>query len=142
MQKLLLTGGCGLVGQALTKELIRENFEVIILSRNPKNNSNKVTYFKWDPKKDIMDESALKEVDHIVHLAGAGIMDKRWTNSYKQKLIDSRLQSTKFLLESLRKFPHRVKTLIGASAVGYYGENKNDDTPFTEADPPADEFLG
>ena len=80
MSKILITGGTGLVGTRLTQMLVDRNHDVVILSRNPKNKNE----FKWDISKNYVDTEAFKNVDYIIHLAGAGIADKRWNDERKK----------------------------------------------------------
>jgi len=101
MAVILISGGTGLVGKALTKRLILEGHEVRILSRNPKS-STQLKSFYWNVEKNEIDEKAFEGVEHIVHLAGSGIADKRWTEARKKDIIDSRVNSMK-LIESIVK---------------------------------------
>jgi NAD dependent epimerase/dehydratase family enzyme len=85
MAKILITGGTGLVGTKLTEILISEKHEVVILTRSP----DKKNEFKWDISKKYIDLKAFENVDYIIHLAGAGIADERWTDERKKVIIDS-----------------------------------------------------
>jgi uncharacterized protein (TIGR01777 family) len=118
---ILLTGGTGLIGNLLTKELLNQGYEVSHLSRNPGNNPKVKTYL-WDVAKGEIDEACITGVDTIVHLAGAGVVDKRWTDERKKEIIDSRTKSIGLIFELLRKKNHIVKAIISASATGYYGD--------------------
>ncbi|MDD7914626.1 NAD-dependent epimerase/dehydratase family protein [Polaribacter ponticola] len=80
MAKILITGGTGLVGKRLTKMLVKNNHEVLVLSRSPK----KENEFRWNLSENFIDKKALENVDYIIHLAGAGIADKRWTDERKK----------------------------------------------------------
>ena len=85
MQTVLITGGTGMIGQALAKQLLANGYDVIILSRNPKRSSRPhLTYAKWDIEKGEIDEYALANTNIIVHLAGEGVADKRWSDKRKQ----------------------------------------------------------
>ncbi|MHA8071960.1 TIGR01777 family oxidoreductase [Aquirufa ecclesiirivi] len=112
--KILITGGTGFIGKELQKQLRSSGYEVVILSRSGGD-------FHWDPSKGEMDFRALEGVDAIIHLAGAGIAEKRWTESRKEELIQSRVQSSQTLYQALKQHPHQVHTLISASGIGYYG---------------------
>ncbi|MDF0692738.1 TIGR01777 family oxidoreductase [Aquirufa ecclesiirivi] len=112
--KILITGGTGFIGKALQKQLRSSGHEVVILSRSGGD-------FHWDPAKGEMDIRALEGLDAIIHLAGAGIAEKRWTESRKEELIQSRVQSSQTLYQALKQHPHQVHTLISASGIGYYG---------------------
>jgi uncharacterized protein (TIGR01777 family) len=147
MPVILISGGTGLIGTKLTLHLIERNYEVIILSRNKNRSSpdRKITYSFWDGKKEIIDLEVLKKADHIVHMAGAGVMDKKWTPEYQKEIIESRTKSSEFLVKTLHENPHRVKTFIAASAIGWYGADA--DPPlrkdgFIETDSAAKDFLG
>lgn len=112
--KILITGGTGFIGKELQKLLRASGHEVVILSRHGGD-------FHWDPAKGEMDSQALKGVDAIIHLAGAGIAEKRWTDARKEELTQSRVQSSQTLYHALKQHPHQVQTLISASGIGYYG---------------------
>ncbi len=118
---VLLTGGTGLIGTQLTQTLLAKGYEVSHLSRNPGNNPKVKTYL-WDVTKGEIDEACIIGVDTIVHLAGAGVVDKRWTDERKKEIIDSRTKSIGLIYQVLRKKNHVVKTVISASATGYYGD--------------------
>ncbi len=147
MAVVLISGGTGLIGTKLTSHLIERNYEVIILSRNKRNSSvnPKISYSFWDIKKQVIDSVVIQKADYIIHLAGAGVMDKKWTKEYKQQIMDSRTKSSALLIKSLSESEHRVKSFIAASAIGWYGADtyplvhKNG---FIETDPPDKSFLG
>ena len=147
MPSILISGGTGLVGTNLTRHLLERNYKVIILTREKDKvspNPN-ISYSHWDVKKQLMDGEVMSKVDHIIHLAGAGVMDKKWTEEYKKEIIDSRTQSAALIINTLKNNAHQVKSFISASAIGYYGE----DAPvlllrregFIETDLPAQGFL-
>lgn len=138
-QKILITGGTGLVGQRLTDMLQEKGYEVALVSRK-RRKSAEVETFEWDVDKGELEEGALEGVDHIVHLAGAGVADKRWTESRKKEIYNSRINSTNLLYQQLKQKDNEVKSLICASAVGYYGDGG--EKLMTEDTPPADDFLG
>ena len=109
MQTVLITGGTGMIGQALAKQLIAKGYEVIILTRNPKRSSRPhLTYAKWDVAKQEIDVVAVAKANCIVHLAGEGVADKRWTDKRKQVIVDSRVQSGQFLVKVLSENKHQV----------------------------------
>lgn len=118
-QKFLISGGTGLVGQFLTNLLISEGKEVVHLTRNPREGS--VKQFYWHPDKQEGDKNALNGVDTIIHLAGEGVADKRWSESQKKRILDSRVKSTQLLVSWLKAGNHQVKSFVSASAVGIYG---------------------
>lgn len=137
MTTILITGGTGLVGQLLASRLSTKNYAVRILTRTPKNENE----FAWDIPKNYIDNRAFENLDYIIHLAGAGIADKRWTTKRKQEIIDSRTISTKLLFDKIQEFKTPLKGFISASAIGYYGAITSDKI-FTETDSPANDFLG
>jgi len=118
---ILLTGGTGLIGKHLTKLLLSQGYEVSKLSRTKSREKGVKTYL-WDVHKQQIDETCIDGVDTIIHLAGAGVADKRWTTERKKELIDSRTKSIGLIYELLKRKPHHVKSIISASATGYYGD--------------------
>ena len=142
MQKhhVLITGGTGLIGLPLTQALIARGYQVSHLSRTPGKNPQVKTYL-WNVDEGQIDADCINGVDSIVHLAGAGIADKRWTKKRKQLLIDSRTKSIGPIYELLRQKPnHEVKNIISASATGYYSNRGNE--LLTEESRPMHDFLG
>lgn len=119
IKRILITGASGLVGKELEIALKLKGYEVFVLSRNP---TNKKNTFKWDVYKQEIDLKCIDEVDSIVHLAGENIASKKWTETRKKEIIDSRVLSTELLLKTIKESPNQVKSFISASAVGYYGD--------------------
>jgi len=145
MANFLITGGTGMVGSALTKQLIQSGHEVVILTRRARRSDHPLIQYKsWDPSQNQLDETAIRTADYIVHLAGANVAEKRWTVNRKQEILESRVRSGEFLVESLKKIPNRVKAVLGASAQGWYGADPliPNPTPFVETDPAHSDFLG
>jgi uncharacterized protein len=139
MAVILISGGTGLVGKALTKRLITKGHEVRILSRNPQS-SSQLKSFYWNVEKNEIDEKAFDGVEHIVHLAGSGIADKRWTDARKQDIIDSRVNSMKLIATVVKKKNIQLKSFVGASAIGIYGMTTSEKI-YTETDNGTDDFL-
>lgn len=139
MKKVLITGASGLIGSELADYLLKNNYEVVQLSRRKSN--GKLDTYIWDLEKSVIDSGALENVDHIIHLAGAGIADKRWTAKRKKEIIDSRVKSAELLFNKISELEVKPQTFISASAVGYYGA-KTTENIFTETDDPADDFQG
>ncbi|MFK8060993.1 MAG: TIGR01777 family oxidoreductase [Polaribacter sp.] len=137
MAKILITGGTGLVGKMLSTMLIKKNHSISILTRSPKNKNE----FKWDLSTSYIDEKAFRDIDYIVHLAGAGIADKRWTDERKKVILDSRVDSANLLFKKVKNLNIKLKGFISASANGYYGAITTE-IIFTEDDKPANDFLG
>lgn len=139
MAIILISGGTGLVGKALTNRLITEGHEVRILSRSPKSNKE-IKSFYWNVEKNEIDEKAFDGVEHIIHLAGSGIADKRWTDHRKQDIIDSRVNSMKLITDVVKKQNIQLKSFVGASAIGIYGMTTSSKI-FSESDKGGDDFL-
>jgi hypothetical protein len=145
MATVLITGGTGMIGTAITKELLKRNYDVIILSRSPEkySGSSRLRYAAWDPANQKIDKNAVMEADHIIHLAGAGIADKRWTRKRKNEIVESRTKGTELITRVLSTNKNKVKTVVAASAIGWYGPNMPDQSKgFAETDPASTDFLG
>jgi uncharacterized protein (TIGR01777 family) len=140
MEKVLITGGSGLIGRRLSFLLKSRGYEVRILSRsnNPKNNYKT---FVWNVSEQYINDSAFEGLNHIIHLAGAGIADKRWSEKRKKEIIASRVASTNLLYNSVKRLKTPLNSFISASATGYYGAITSE-TIFEEKDKPAKDFLG
>lgn len=136
---VLITGGSGLVGRYLTSLLLSEGYAVSHLSRKS-NNFGKVRVYRWDPEKGVIDPLILRGVDYIIHLAGAGIGDKRWSNKRRKEIAGSRVNPVKLLHSVVTANDIPLKGFISASATGYYGSITSDRI-YVETDPPADDFL-
>ncbi len=144
METVLITGGTGLIGRKLSGMLVEKGYSVIILSREkkPQQAQSAIQFATWDVEKGYLDKDAVAAADHIIHLAGAGVAEKRWTQKRKQEIILSRTQSSGLLVKSLETVPNKVKTVISASAIGWYGPDKRGGAPFKEDLPAASDFLG
>lgn len=140
MKKVLITGGTGLIGKRLSFLLASKGYEVNVLSRS-KSPESKYTTFVWNVKDQFIEEEAFQDLDYIIHLAGAGIADKKWSEKRKKEIIDSRVQSTNLLYNTSKRLKTPLKAFISASATGYYG-SVTTATIFTETDQPANDFLG
>lgn len=139
MATLLITGGTGLIGKALTKRLLEQGHSVRILSRTPAPDS-KIPSFFWNVESHEIDEKAFDSIDHLVHLAGIGVADKRWTETRKQEIIDSRVNSMKLISDTVKKKGVQLKSFVGASAIGIYGMETSE-TVFSEEDKGSKDFL-
>lgn len=136
---VLITGGTGLIGQPLTHILLAKGYRVSHLSRNPGKNPQ-VKTFLWDIEKGQIDEQCITGVQTIIHLAGTGIADKRWTEKRKKEIIESRTRSIALIYHLLKKQPdHQVKKVISASGIGYYSNRGNE--WLTEDSLPLNDFL-
>jgi uncharacterized protein (TIGR01777 family) len=136
---ILLTGGTGLIGKKLTELLLNRGHQVSHLSRTA-NTHPAVTTFLWDVSKSQIDETCINGIDTIVNLAGANVAESRWTNERKKEIIESRTKSITLIYKLLKDKPHHtVKTIISASATGYYGDRA--DELLTEDSAPGTDFL-
>ena len=142
MPKILITGAYGLIGSQLQKLLLGHDYTIHTIGRGaaPSQRYGTVKHFQWDIQKQTLDPDALVGVDVIVHLAGAGVADARWTTRRKKELYDSRIDSTRLLCNTLSTTAHQVKTLVAASAVGIYGDCGAE--TIVESQPAVDTFLG
>lgn len=140
METVLITGASGLIGSHLTVKLKERGYRVIHLSRSAAK-KNDVETFVWNVEKQLIDEQAVKEADYIVHLAGEGITNHRWTEAQKKEIIDSRVKSIALLFNTLQKTSKTLKGFISASGVGVYGGITTQKI-YTENDPPFSDFLG
>ena len=139
MATILITGGSGLIGQRLTGRLLATGHDVRWLSRKLGGRKD-VRTFLWDVAANTMDEGALRGVDHIVHLAGAPIVDRRWSMTRVKELIASRADSARLLLRIAQGTGHVPKSFISAAGIGYYGAITTDRI-FSEQDPPANDTI-
>jgi len=117
---VLITGGTGLIGTRLTELLIEQGYKVKLLSRNKREIPN-VEVYQWDIEKSIIDNEAFKNTDYIIHLAGSGIADEKWTDERKKDIINSRTESAQLLFDHLKANNNTVKAIISASGIGIYG---------------------
>lgn len=121
---VLLTGGTGLIGTRLTELLQQQGYAVGLLVREatPKDRIPPgVSTYAWDVRRGQIDDRALSAADHLIHLAGAGIADERWTDERKREILESRTRSAALLAEGLRRTGHRPHSFVSSSAIGYYG---------------------
>jgi uncharacterized protein len=138
MKDILITGGTGMLGTRLTEILQERGYSVKYLSRNPEK-SDSVPAYHWDIDSQEADADALKNTSAIIHLAGAGVAEKRWSAARKEVIIQSRTKSAALLLKMLRENDHEVETFISASGISYYG-NHNGELK-TEESAAGDDFL-
>lgn len=126
MQTILITGASGLIGSHLINSLQTKGHTVKTLTRSPFGTLPKEDQYYWDIEKKRIDVKCLEGVDTIIHLAGAGVADKRWTTDRKKELWESRTKSTQLLYECLKNNSHQVKSFVSTSAVGFYGDRGNE----------------
>lgn len=134
--KILITGASGLIGQALTTELHKQGHQTIAAVRRAPRNNNEV---QWDPRNGTLSPDAFTGVDAVVHLAGAGIGDKRWTESYKKEILESRTLGTALLARTMASLAVKPKVFLSGSAIGIYGESA--DAVFNEQSASGSGFL-
>src|SRR5665213_352302 len=103
MPNILVSGGSGLIGSHLCNYLTERGYEIIILTRkkNDASNNPKVSFSYWNVDKNTIDVDVVKKADHIIHLAGAGVMDKKWTVRYKKTIVESRTKSAELIISCL-----------------------------------------
>ena len=145
--RIFVTGGTGLIGRRLLRRLMERGDQLVILTRRFAHARQRfgpdVTLIEGDPMRsgDWMD--AIADCDAVIHLAGENIFSRRWNTAFKTLLHDSRIYSTQFVVEALRRRPRRAdgqpKTLVNASAIGYYGSHGDEE--LTEDSPPGTDFL-
>ncbi|MEN9644604.1 MAG: hypothetical protein RL238_1273 [Actinomycetota bacterium] len=133
--RVIISGASGLIGGALSRHLRAEGHDVVALVRRTAGSSE----IQWDPAKGVLDAEALAGADAVVHLAGAGIGDHRWTDDYKRELLESRTKGTLLLAERIAECSRRPGVLLSGSAIGYYGAT--DDRELDEQSPAGTGFL-
>ncbi len=137
METILITGGTGLIGKQLANLLNKKSYKVLVLSRTKK---EEPTLFYWDITTNYIEEQAIMEADYIIHLAGAGIADKRWTKARKKVLINSRVASTNLLFKKVKEINPNLKGFIAASGIGYYGATTSENI-YEEEDTSGNDFI-
>lgn len=134
INQVAITGSSGLIGSALVAQLRVDGFEVKKIVRRPVRNSDEIF---WNPNIGEIDLAQLSEVDAIIHLAGVGVGDKRWSAAYKSEISNSRLLGTTTIATAAKTLG--VKKFISASAIGYYGETGK--RSVSEIDRGGEDFL-
>jgi uncharacterized protein len=136
---ILITGGTGMIGQRLTELLLQKGHKVTYLSRSKEKKAN-IDVYQWNIEKKNIEEGALENADYVVHLAGAGIADKRWTDERKQEIINSRIQPIELINKYLQEKNIKLQGFISASAIGYYGGDTGE-TKLDENSKAGNDFL-
>ena len=135
--KIAITGASGLIGRALTTSLVADGHQVIPVVRKP--SSATPDAIQWNPAAGTIEASKFEGVDGVVHLAGAGIGDKRWSESYKREILESRTKGTELLARTLASLAAPPSVLVSGSAIGFYGDTG--DAAVDETAPAGDDFL-
>jgi len=135
MSRIAITGSSGLIGTPLVAALRERGDEVVRLVRRAPRSADEA---QWDPTSRTLDPRTLDGIDAVVHLAGAGVGDKRWTPEYKREILASRVDSTHAVAGAVAAADHPVRFVSG-SAVGFYGDRGDEE--LTEASSPGNDFL-
>ncbi|MCE6990534.1 TIGR01777 family oxidoreductase [Dyadobacter sp. CY323] len=138
-KKVLITGGTGLIGRHLTKILLKKGYEVAYLSRKKKDIPS-VRVFEWNFENGYLEEGALDNLHFLVHLAGEGVAESRWTEKQKKNILSSRIDTISFLADQLKKQKVLPAAFVSASGSSYYGEDSGN-VKHTESSPPGNDFL-
>ena len=139
MKSILITGGTGLIGKKLISKLKKKRYNIYVLTRRGSYIEDNVNYLEWDPKNSKLDIKGINNLFSIIHLAGESINGSRWTKSYKKKILDSRVDTTKLLFKTIKRLKLKPKSFISASATGYYRADTN--STQMESDPQGTGFL-
>ncbi|MFL6182555.1 MAG: TIGR01777 family oxidoreductase, partial [Actinomycetes bacterium] len=134
--KVAITGASGLIGSAVGESLTADGHTVLRLVRRAASEPDEV---QWDPLGGTVDLEALAGIDAVVHVAGAGVGDKRWTASYKRQIRDSRVLGTQTIARAMARLDPQPQVLVSGSAIGYYGDTGHE--PADESSPAGDGFL-
>ncbi|MEV3990845.1 TIGR01777 family oxidoreductase [Streptomyces sp. NPDC049837] len=134
--RIAVTGSTGLIGTALVRSLRADGHEVVRLVRRPARAGDEV---EWDPKRQYVDAAGLVGCDAVVHLAGAGVGERRWNEAYKREIRDSRVLGTAAIAEALAALDTPPKVLLCGTALGYYGDTGS--RAVDETAPAGDGFL-
>ena len=135
---ILITGGSGLIGKYLTKQLQSNGYKVRWLVRRPTNGP--VEMFRWSTDENFIDPKAFEGTNCIIHLAGENVGAARWTNKRKKAILDSRVKTSELLIQHIKASGARIETFIAASAIGIYGGDTNE-VPKSESSENGKDFL-
>jgi uncharacterized protein len=138
-QSVLITGGSGTTGRYLTSVLLNAGYAVSHLSRGH-DQFGMVRVHRWDPQRGILDPVIFNGIDHIVHLAGADLAERRWTTARKAEILGSRVDSARLIHKVISENGIKISSFVSASGISIYG-TVTSDRIFSETDPPADDFL-
>jgi len=142
-KEIIITGATGLIGRKLCSKLLEQGNEITIFTRNPeaakKVAKGATKYVRWNYHKPEEWKDYLNETDSVIHLAGSNLGAKRWNYEFKKELFNSRIDSTKQLVNTIKTCENKPKSFITASAVGYYGDRG--DEVLIEKSNPGKDFL-
>lgn len=142
MKNVLITGASGITGQNLSDQLSKKGYNIKHLKNNFTFKVNKYPTYYWNTLNNYIDLNAFNDIDIIIHLAGTPINEKRWNNNQKNKILKSRINGIKIILNSIKKQNKLPKLFISASGINYYGYGSNNiKKSFEENDPPGNDFL-
>ncbi|EHQ91011.1 TIGR01777 family oxidoreductase [Desulfosporosinus youngiae] len=140
---VLIFGGTGFLGRHLTEELLSCGYQVSVITRNRQMIANKiesdVELLEWDNTTPLSSIRNLGAIDGVINFAGESIGNRRWTDSVKPEILNSRINSTRAIVNAINDGTIKPKVLINASAVGYYGSHQNE--KITESEAPGQDFL-
>ncbi|MFJ1752474.1 TIGR01777 family oxidoreductase [Kitasatospora sp. NPDC088134] len=140
--RIAVTGSTGLIGSALVDSLLTDGHQVVRLVRQRSRTGPQpdgTVGVGWNPYLMQIDAAGLEGVEAVVHLAGAGVAERRWSDAYRREIRDSRVLGTETLAAALARLAEPPRVLVSASAIGYYGQTG--DRPIDEGDPAGDDFL-
>ena len=138
-QKVLITGGTGLIGKRLTEILLSKGYQVAYLSRK-KVAIPSVKVYEWDVEKAYIEDGALDDTAYLIHLAGSGVAEGRWTDERKKTIISSRTETIELVAKKLKERGIKPRAFISASGSSYYGEDSGN-VKHTEDSPAGNDFL-
>jgi uncharacterized protein (TIGR01777 family) len=144
---VLISGGTGLVGQRLTDILLQKGYTVSYLTRNKKGfatfqkGNASIKLYAWNIKENFVEEEAIQKADYLVHLAGAGVADEKWTPLRKKEILESRTLSTQLLVDKINTIPNQIQAFVSASAIGYYGLDTGNTWQYENMESQAKDFL-
>jgi hypothetical protein len=135
--KIAITGASGLIGRSLTTSLTKDGHQVVPVVRRATTSATET--IEWNPAAGTIEAAKFEDVDAVVHLAGAGIGDKRWSESYKREILESRTKGTALLANTLASLDTPPSVMVSGSAIGFYGDTG--DTAVDETAPAGNDFL-
>ena len=139
MDTIVIGGGSGIIGSQVVEISKHQGYRPLVLTRDKSRADQSESYLHWDISEGYIDPQ-IKEANHIINLAGSGIADGRWTKKRKKEILDSRMDSTQLLINTIRDQKLDIKSFISASAIGFYGDGG--DVQLDEEDPiQTKEFL-